>query len=156
MLTTPKVRLTSSSLAAAIPLSVPRDEIQEAMGPALQELHRTVKKEKAALTGPWFTHHTKISADRFELEVCLPLEKQVSPRGRVKTVSFPSIQVVESIYQGDYEGLGEAWEAFLDRIKKDGYKTKEDMFEFYLVGPDTEDDPNKWQTRLCKPLREGS
>lgn len=28
----------------------------------------------------------------------------------------------------------------------------EDMWEEYLVGPDTEPDPAKWQTRIVVPL----
>lgn len=62
------------------------------------------------------------------------------------------MKAARTVYHGDYEGLGNAWSEFLDRIEKNGYSTTEDFWERYSTGPEASDDPAKWQTELTQPL----
>ena len=148
----PKIHRTNSQLAATLHITVPRDQIREVMEPGLRELMATVNRQNVAITGPWFTHHFRMYPDVFDFEIGIPVESPVRAEGRVKPSVYPSIKVVEMIYQGGYEGLSEAWERFLECIDSRGYSVSEDLYECYLVGPEHENDTEKWQTRLTKPL----
>jgi len=57
MLDTPQITHTTAQQTAFIHLTVPRNEIQNVMGPGISELMATVAAQGIATTGPWFTHH---------------------------------------------------------------------------------------------------
>ena len=148
----PKIYRTESQLVATLHVTVSRDEIREVMNPALKELVEAVKQQKVTITGPWFTHQFRMNPDVFDFDIGVPVESAIRADARVKPGVYPSIKVVETIYHGDYEGLGEAWEEFLAWIDSRGYSVSEDFYECYLVGPEHVDDAEQWQTRLTKPL----
>lgn len=65
---------------------------------------------------------------------------------------MPVVEVARTIFHGNYEGLATAWEEFDAWIETHGHKVHPDLWEVYLVGPETEPDPSKWRTELSRPL----
>jgi effector-binding domain-containing protein len=152
MIDTPRIVTTSTQAAAMIHLIVPRGEIQNVMGPGLSEVMAAIAAQGIAATGPWFTHHLKMDPNVFDFQVCVPVAAKVFATGRVKAYELPASRVVRTIYHGSYEGLGAAWAELDAWIKSQGLKPAQDLWECYLVGPESGPDPSTWRTELSRPL----
>jgi effector-binding domain-containing protein len=152
MLEAPHITQTTEQLAAIIHVIVPRDEIQHVMGPGIEEVMATLAAQGLAPMGSWFTHHLRRPTDTFDFEISVPLASPVSAAGRVKPGVWPAMKVARTVYQGSYEGLGEAWGEFLDWIETNGHRTADDLWERYLVGPESTPDPAAWRTELNRSL----
>ena len=152
MIETPKIIRTENRLSAVIHLTVPRNEIQQVMGPGLGELMSTIAAQGIAPAGPWFTHHLRMDPEVFDFEICVPVSGPVVATGRVKPSQWPAMKVAQTVYHGPFEGLGDAWGEFTDWIDAHGYRQAPDLWECYLVGPESSPDPADWRTELNKPL----
>jgi effector-binding domain-containing protein len=152
MLEKPHLTETATQLTATLHLTIPREEIQNVMGPGIQEVTKTIAAQGIAPTGPWFTHHLRRPTDTFDFEICVPIATPVTPAGRVRPGTWPAMRVARTVYQGPYEGLGEAWGEFIEWIESHGHQTADDLWERYLIGPDSNPDPAAWRTELNRPL----
>ncbi len=141
---------------AAIHVIVPRERIQEAMGPAIQELFGTVTAQGVGITGPWFTLHHRRPTDTFDFDVCVPVATAVTPAGRVRPGERRAARVARAVHEGDYDGLGAAWGAFQQWLDANGQRTADDFWETYLVGPEAGNDATKYRTQLDRPLLAGA
>ena len=137
---------------ATIPLAIPRDQIQHAMGPGLEELMSTIESQGIASTGPWYAHHFAMYPDTFDFEIGIPLASPITPVGRVRRGIRRPFRVARMVYCGGYEGLSGAWERFGQWIAAQGLRPTEDLWEVYAAGPDASDDPAQWRTELYRPL----
>ena len=152
MIETPQITWTEARHYAYLHLTVLREEIRKVMGPGIQEVVGEVVAQGIAPTGPWFTHHLKRPDEFFDFEICLPVGLAITPAGRIQPGVWPSIRVARTVYSGGYEGLGKAWGEFEAWIAANGYRTAQDLWEQYLVNPDSSRDPAKWRTELNRPL----
>ncbi|MBD5657205.1 MAG: GyrI-like domain-containing protein [Candidatus Eremiobacteraeota bacterium] len=154
MIETPHVVETVAQLVATIHIETPRSEIQHVMGPGIGEAMAAAKAQGIGPTGPWVAHHLKMTPQAFDLEICVPVSAPVTAVGRVKSSQRPAITVVRTVYHGPYEELGEAWHEFAGWIEVNGYRTAEDLYECYVVGPESSPDPADWRTELSRPVIE--
>lgn len=152
MIDTPQIIQTTARLTAIIHLTIPKNEIQSAMGPGIGELMAAIAAQGIAPAGPWFTHHFRIDPDSWDFEICVPVNVAMKPVGRVKPGQWHAMKVARTVYHGPYEGLGAAWGEFRDWIKISGHTPAEDLWECYLVGPESGTDPSTWRTELNRPL----
>ncbi len=152
MLDTPEIIETESQPLAAIHLTIPRAKIREVMGPGLQELRAEVERQGVAITGPWLTHHLRITSDAFDFEICLPVDKPVVAHGRVQPSTRPAMRAVHATLRGGYEQLGEAWGSVLSWMEGAGVKGAPDLWEVYAVGPEVGPEASLYRTELYKPL----
>ena len=109
MLDTPHITQTTTQLTAVIHLTIPREEIQNVMGPGISELMATIADQGIKPTGPWFDHHLKMAEDRWDFEISVPVSAPVVAAGRVKPSQWPAMKVARTVYHGPYEGLGDTW-----------------------------------------------
>ena len=152
MLDTPEITQTANRLTAVIPLTIPRAEIRNVMGPGIGELMATFARQGIAPAGTWFTHHFRMDPGVFDFEIGVPVSAPVAPAGRVKQSRWPAMRVARTVYHGDYEGLGAAWREFDAWISSKGLAAAPDLWECYLVGPESSADPAAWRTELSRPL----
>ena len=152
MIDTPHVLQTAAQLTASIHLTVPRANIQKVMGPGISELSAAVAAQGIALTGPWFTHYLRKPSDTFDFEICVPVATPVAPFGRMTPGQLPATTAARTIYHGGYEGLGAAWGELHAWIAANGHTPRQDFWECYLVGPESNSDPSAWRTELNQPL----
>jgi effector-binding domain-containing protein len=61
--------------------------------------------------------------------------------------------VARTVYHGDYEGLHGAWGEFEAWIAESGHTSAADLWERYVVGPESSPDPANWRTELNRPLK---
>lgn len=153
MIETPELVTLDTGPIAIIHVTVARDAIQSVMGPGIAELHAVVAAQGIASTGPWFTHHLRMAPDVFDFEIGVPVAAPVVPAGRVLPGVRPAARVARTTYRGGYEGLGAAWGAFERWLSEEGHVPDEDLWEVYLVGPESGPDPAGWCTQLNRPVR---
>ncbi len=152
MTQSPQVTQTTAQPYAFVHLTVPQEQIREVMGPGLDEVRSVLEAQGIAPAGPWFTHHLRLDPEVFDFEICVPVSSPVSPTGRVKAGQLPVAKVARTVYQGGYEGLGDAWGQFIDWIEEQGLKPAPDLWECYVIGPESSPNPSDWRTELTRPL----
>lgn len=152
MLDTPQITETAARHTAVIHLTIPREEIRNVMGPGIGEVLAAVAAQGLEPTGPWFTHHFRMDPDTFDFEVGVPVTTPVAPVGRVKPGEWPTLRVAQTVYSGPFEGLGDAWCEFEAWIVANGHTSAPDLWESYVVGPESSPDPANWRTEFSRPL----
>lgn len=156
MLESPEIAQAAAQLIAKIRLTIPRNEIRNAMGPGIGEVMAAAKDQGIGPAGPWFTHHLRMDPAVFDFEICVPVTAPVTATGRVAAGETPAMRVARAIYRGPYEGLGEAWGEFKRWLDANGHVTHADLYERYLAGPESSGDPAEYRTELSQPLAETS
>jgi effector-binding domain-containing protein len=152
VLDTPRITESADQLTALIPLTVPSAAIQEVMGPGIREVFAALAAQGVAPAGPWFTHHRRPPTDTFDFDICVPVAAPVAAAGRVRPGRLPAARVARAVYRGPYEGLAAAWGEFHAWVVANGHTPRADLWECYLVGPESGDDPAGWRTELNRPL----
>lgn len=152
MIEPPTLTDVPARAAAVIHLTIPRDQIQHAMGPAIGEVMAVLEAQGIAPAGPWYSHHLRMVPDLWDFEVGVPVASPVSPAGRVVPGGLPAARVARTVYTGGYDGLGDAWGAFGEWIDAQGLATAEDFWEVYAQGPESGDDPAAYRTELFRPI----
>jgi effector-binding domain-containing protein len=154
MIETPHITQTEEVLTAQIPLTVPTSQIHEVMGPGIQEVYAALGAQGIPPAGPWMTHHRRVPTDTFDFEICVPTNTEVAPAGRVVAGRIRGARAARTVYHGGYEGLGEAWGELMSWIEANGLKPACDLWEVYLVGPESGDDASAYRTELNRPLED--
>ena len=154
MIETPQIAQAPAQLVATLHIETPRSKMQQVMGPAIGEVMAAVKSQGVGPTGPWFAHHHKMTPESFNFDICVPVSAPVTVVGRVRPGQRPALKVLRTVYHGPYEGLGTAWHEFGEWMKSNGHKSAVDLYECYVVGPESGSDPTKWRTELSRPLIE--
>jgi effector-binding domain-containing protein len=148
----PHIAELEATRTAFIHLTVAREQMPEVFGPAVQELVSTLAEQDVAITGPLFAHHLAMSPQTFDFELGFPVAQPLVPAGRVEAGERPAVKVARTIYQGPFGGLPDAWGQFHDWVENSGLGWAPDIWECYLVGPESESDPANWRTELNRPL----
>lgn len=160
MIEPPEIAESAPQTAAVIRLTVPREQMQSVVEPAIGELMSTVSDQGIGPDGPMFMHHFGTSPDVLDFDLGVPVDGPVTPAGRVKQGSLPGATVARTVYQGPYDGLFEAWREFgeraskelAERMERNGLEPGDTIWERYLVGPESNPDPSSWRTELNRPL----
>jgi effector-binding domain-containing protein len=157
MIETPEITHSQDQNYACLHLTVPREEIRMVMGPGIREVYTAIAAQGIPPAGPWFTHHLKRPDATFDFEICVPVNAPIAAAGGVKAGIWPSMRVARTVYHGDYdkgeyEGLAGAWPKFMEWIAEQRFTTTEDLWERYLVGPETSGNPGDWRTELNRQL----
>lgn len=152
MLDTPHLVQTEPQMAAMIHITVPSDQMQEVMCPAIMEVYETVKAQGIGPTGALFAHHYGMKPGIFNFDVGVPVSTPVEPVGRVIAGELPGAVVMRTLYTGPYEGLGSAWEDFQELVKAEGRALGPNLWERYLKGPESGEDPSAYVTELNQTI----
>ena len=152
MIDTPQIVQSDHLITAVIRVTIPREQIQSVMGPAIGEVMGVVIQQGAGPAGPVYSYHFSINPETFDFEVGVPVTKPITPTGRVQPSELPAATVAHTIYHGPYEGLGSAWGEFCNWISTHGHKTSHGLWECYIKGPESSPDSASWQTELNQPL----
>lgn len=137
MLENPHITDAQSQFAAVIPLMIPRHEMPQQMGPAIEELMQELARQQIPPAGPMFSHHFRMDAETFDFVVGVPVASVVAGNGRVRPGELPAARVARAVHRGPYEELGSAWGEFEAWIASTGLPTRADFWERYLSGPES-------------------
>lgn len=148
----PEVVRTEPRPTAFIHLRIPRSEMTKVFGPTMEELLGTLEDQGVAPDGPVFAHHLSMDGDTFDFRLGVPVDASVEEVGRVETGELPAATVARTVHHGGYEGLPEAWREFDAWIREEGHTQAPDLWESYVTGPESSEDPAEWRTQLNRPL----
>jgi len=154
MIEEPPVVEISAQLVATIHVETPRSKVQEVMGPGISEAMAAVQEQGIGPAGPWFAHHLKMTPEVFDFDICVPVSAPVTAVGRVTPWQRPALKVVRTVYHGPYEGLSGAWHEFARWTEGNGYEVAGDLYECYVVGPESSPHPSSWRTELSRRVIE--
>ncbi|HUW27168.1 MAG TPA: GyrI-like domain-containing protein [Sulfuriferula sp.] len=152
MIDTPQIIQITVRPTAIIRFTIPREEMPNVFGPGIAELMATLAAQDIAPAGPVFAHHLKITPGIWDFELSVPVDRPVAAAGRVKPGQWPAMKAARTIYHGPYEGLPDAWGAFMEWIEAEGLTPAPDLWECYVAGPQSNPDPSAWCTELNRPL----
>jgi effector-binding domain-containing protein len=152
MIEEPEIVHAAVQQTAFVHITVPRDDIQDVMGPGYGELMAALGDQGVASAGPWFTHHLRMDPEVFDFELSVPVASEIVAAGRVERGELPAATVVRTVYHGGFEGLPSAWAEFDAWIAAHGLATGPDLWEVYVAGPESGPDPATWSTQLNRPL----
>ena len=152
MLEQPEIVQVPARITAIIRVVVPRAEIRKVMGPGIGELMRTIADQRLKATGPWFTRHFSMQAERFDFEIGIPLPTPVRAAGRVEPGELPGGKLARVVHVGGYDGLPLAWTEFNFWLSSHEHEPKPEHWESYVRGPESDSDPKQWRTELSRPL----
>lgn len=152
MLETPRIVQTQKVTTAVIHLVIPRSQLRESMPEAHKELMVVLASQGIALAGPWYTHHLRLVPNIFDLELGVPVTSPVKSKGRVMPGELPAATVAQALYVGGYEGLGSAWSKLNKWMAANGHKPGPNLWESYVLGPETDRAPINWRTQLNRPV----
>ena len=150
MIEAPTIVEAPAQRAAIVHIETPRSKMQQVMGSGIGEVMAAVKAQGVGPTGPWFAHHLTMTPEAFDFDICVPVTSAVMPVGRVRPWERPALTMVRTVYHGAYEGLGAAWQEFDTWTQAEGHTTAGDLYECYLVGPESSSDPTHWRTELSR------
>jgi effector-binding domain-containing protein len=152
MLDTPQIRQVEAMHTAVIRFIIPQAEIRQVMGAGFAEVREVLAAQGLTPSGPWFSHHLRLDPDIFDFEVGVPVSSPVAAAGRVVPGELPAATVAQAVMHGPYEELEDAWGKLQDWIADRGYTTAPDLWEYYVVGPESGLEASSWQTELNWPL----
>ena len=152
MIETPYITQTRQQHIATLHLTVPRENIGESMGAGVQQVLGVLTAQSIVPTGPWFTHHHRRPTDTFDFEICFPVAQPIAPSGLVVPGTWPAMTVARAVYQGNYTGLPEAWAEFHAWLDANAHNTASDLWEVYLVNPNSNPNPAEWRTELNRQI----
>lgn len=152
MIDTPQIVQSDAQLTAVIRFTIPREDLKVVMGPAITEVMEAVAAQNVGPAGPVFVHHLRIAPELLDFEVGVPVSAPFAPVGRVTSSHFPAATVARTIYYGAYDGLSDAWAWFGKWIAAARYTAAPDLWECYLVGPESSPKSVYWRTELNRPL----
>lgn len=152
MLDTPHIVHAPARRAAVVRLRVSRAQLPQAIEAAIEEVRDALAAQDIVPGGAPFAHYLRMDTATLELDVGIPVDTPVTPRGRVMPGALPAARVARAVYQGAYDGLYTAWSEFGSWIHATGHAIARGQWEVYAVGPESNDDPAAWRTELNLPL----
>ena len=153
MIDAPQIVQTTRQPAAVIRLTIPRSEMMQAFGPAVNELIAAVTSQGIGPAGAVFAHHLQMTPGKFDFELGVPVTAPVKETGRVRSSELPAVKAARTIYHGPYEGLPGAWGEFEEWIAANGHTSAVNLWEAYVEGPHSKADSALYETELTRPLR---
>ena len=143
----------------AIRADVDMKEIGTTAPPLIQRVYEWLNKQGHTPDGPLFFRYIRMyEGRRLDLEVGVPVMEALDGDDEVKPGTFPAGRYAVARYQGAYEGLPKAWNAFEEWREESGTAEKVQVAEDgtrrgaraerYIVGPNDNPDPEKWETEL--------
>lgn len=152
MIDPPRITTVAPQRAAIIRITIPRAEMIKVMGPAYGELTAALAAQGITAAGPWYSHHHRMDPDTFDFEIGVPVTTAVAPAGRVIPGELPGGRVAQTVFHGNYPGLGAAWGELMAWVTAEGLAPADNLWERYVAGPESNPDPATWRTELNRPL----
>ena len=146
----PQIVKTSRRETAVIRVTTPRARVDQAIDPAIKEVLEALTAQGIRPAGPLVANHLRLDESDFDFEVGFPVDRPVTPMGRVRPGQLPAATVAKAVYQGPYEGLKDAWAEFGSWIAANGHRPGTGLWERYVRGPESTHDPREWRTELYR------
>ncbi|MCE7067138.1 GyrI-like domain-containing protein [Dyadobacter sp. CY326] len=135
-------------------------DIPQILPPLIPEVKEWIQKRNVEISGPdFFLYKSMNESGELDCQAGFTVSQSVEGDNRVIAGSFPAGIYASIVYTGDFKDLMQAHIALENWIRDQGLTEKAHSengltqwggrTEFYLVDPDNEPDPTKWQTEIA-------
>jgi effector-binding domain-containing protein len=131
---------------------VPMTGFQEFFGRAFEAAAADLFRQGGAPAGPAVALYRGPATASVDVTAGFPVGQPVTPGPGLVSATLPGGSTVEAIHTGPYDSLTATYAEVTSWIAAQGLTPAEEMWEEYLVGPDAEPDPSRWQTRIVFPV----
>lgn len=102
-----------------------------------QELYGTLGAQHAQFTGPCLSiyHDEEYTERDVDTEACQPVSAAVKPQGRVTVRDLPAALMACAVHHGPFATVTQAYDAVVQWIESNGYRTTGPAREIYLRPP---------------------
>jgi effector-binding domain-containing protein len=102
-------------------------------GQYMGQLYKQAKS--GAKDVPFNLYYDRDYQEEADIEVCVPVKKEIVVTGDVKCYLLPEKKGISVIHVGPYDTLGDAYQALADYASEKGLETKIPGREIYRKGP---------------------
>jgi len=132
---------------------IPMDHMTEYFDRAFATAAAELSRQGAYPAGPPVAlYHGAPTENAADVTAGFPVAQPVRPTDTAVVETLPGGPAIEAIHTGPYDTLSETYAELTAWLTGEHLNAADQMWEEYVVGPDTEPDPAKWQTRIVFPL----
>jgi len=132
---------------------IPMTSFTEFFGRAFEAAAAALGQQGVAPAGPPVAFYRGPVTTTVDVTAGFPVRQPVTPGDGLVPATLPGGPTVETVHTGPYDTLATTYTEVNDWIAEHGLTPEGEMWEEYLVGPDAEPDPSRWQTRIVFPVR---
>ncbi|NPV80549.1 MAG: hypothetical protein HPY52_09795 [Firmicutes bacterium] len=109
---------------------------------------------RAKFAGPTMAiyHDREFKEENADVEAAIPIEGNLPPGVPAQARELPGGEMACAVYQGPYEGIGEAYNAVMAWLEPNGYRIAGPVRENYLRSPGDTNDPKQYVTEIRVPV----
>ena len=131
---------------------VPMTELTDFFGRAYTVTGAEIEKQGVEQAGPPIAMYHGIPTDTIDITAGFPVNQPITPANGTVVATLSGGPAIETIHTGSYDSMTGTYNDLMTWLEEQHIAVPEDMWEEYLIGPDTEADPATWQTRIVIPL----
>jgi effector-binding domain-containing protein len=150
----PKIELRAEQPYLAITEKLTMPEIPAKLPPLIPEILSWLQEHQIEPSGPVFFNYLNMENGQLTAEVGVPVKTAQTGDSRVKAGIFPAGKYVVYTHMGNYSALPQAHMALEAWATENGIKLSDPCIEFYPTDPESEPNPENWQTDIFRGIRE--
>lgn len=131
---------------------VPMNDLTDFFSRAFEAAAAELARQGAAPAGPPIALYRGPVTESVDVVAGFPVGRPLTPSSGLVSETLPSGAIVETIHTGSYDALAETYAKLSGWFASNGLTPSDEMWEEYLVGPESEPDPSRWQTRIVFPV----
>ena len=132
---------------------VPMSDLSEFFSRAFAAAAAELARQGAQPAGPPVALYSGFESDAVDVIAGFPVSQPVTPAAGPVAATLPRGPVVPTVHAGSYEELSTTYGELTTWFAQHGVTRADRMWEEYLVGPESEADSTRWQTRILFPVR---
>lgn len=131
---------------------VPLQELPAFFARAFTAVGAELVREDVSPAGPWLAVYRGAPTDSVDVTEGVSVRRRLTPSGGLDLVTLPGGAAVQALHVGPYDQLATTYGELETWLGDRSLHAGPVMWEEYLVGPDTEPDASRWQTRIVQPV----
>ena len=135
---------------AVIREQVAMNALPEFFGRAFAEVSTAMEAQSMQPAGPPFALYRGMPTETVDVEAGFPVSTTIAAVNGVQAGTLPACRAVQAMHVGGYDTLDTTYEAVKQRMREEGMKASDDMWEYYLSDQST--DPATWRTLVIWPV----
>ena len=135
---------------AVVREQVAMNALPEFFGRAFAGVSAAMEAQSVQPAGPPFALYRGMPTEIVDVEAGFPVSTAVAAVNGVRPGRLPECRAVQAMHVGSYDTLGTTYEVVKQRMREEGLKASDDMWEYYLSDQST--DPATWRTLVVWPV----
>jgi effector-binding domain-containing protein len=126
--------------------------LSDFFGTAFDAAAAELARQRVRPAGPPIALYTGNPSDTVDVTAGYPVAAPVEAAPLLVVANLAGGPVVQTIHAGDYDTLADTYAQIIEWLTEQKLTPTSQVWEEYLVGPDSGADPSEWQTRIVFPV----